>query len=100
MLIKSQRVLEWRQRDGGVVLFDNEDEDTLQSDATQVYIPESDWEAFGKPESVTVTIQPGDLLNGADGDEIDCHVPEPPLSERHPRNAHYLPGQAAHLSGS
>ena len=33
--------------------------------ASQVDFPHEDWEALGEPEQITVTIEPGDRLNGA-----------------------------------
>lgn len=100
MLVKSRRVLERRQEDEGVILFDNDDGEGETSDLTQLYWPKSDWEAFGSPEQVTVTIEPGDLLNGEQADEIDCYQPDEVLSAAHPRNGHYLPGKAGRLAGS
>ena len=63
-IIKSQSVmnLSLRDSDDGVVGFTNGDPGT--EDETKAYVMViEDWEAFGRPTTITVTVEPGDLLN-------------------------------------
>lgn len=63
ILRKSQRVLDYDQRrsDDHAVCFSSDGEDDLVR--THLYINRLDMQDFGQPLRVTVTIEPGDLLN-------------------------------------
>jgi hypothetical protein len=60
---QSQRVLSWAGQDSTGVAFNNEDEDTGPGDVTYINVPERDWMDMGEPREITVTIEPGDMLN-------------------------------------
>jgi hypothetical protein len=62
-LEKSQKVLHTLYSGRDSVTFGYEDEDTGDEVAVLI-LSINDWEDFGRPMTVTVTIEPGDLLNG------------------------------------
>ena len=63
ILTKSVRVLERVGTVFGVAEFAQKDEDTGEW-GHPLRLSESDWDEFGRPSTLTVTIEPGDTLNG------------------------------------
>lgn len=61
-LLKTQRVLDHSMRTDHHVSFSSPD-DTMDR-LTFVAIANEVWEDLGKPECITVTVEPGDKLNG------------------------------------
>jgi hypothetical protein len=53
------------------VLFMNDD-DAFESDRFETVLPSDLWRDMGRPAVITVTVEPGDLLNGE---------PQPPQGE-------------------
>ena len=62
MLEKRQIVLEQINWGGSSVTFGYTDEDT-QKDVSVLTLSHDDFDQFGEPEHLTLTIVPGDLLN-------------------------------------
>lgn len=48
---------------------DEAPEDKTDIDRAKLIIPSSVWKEFGEPDVITVTIEPGDLLNNSDSQE-------------------------------
>ena len=53
-------------RDGGRVIYRHTDDDTYDPYAATLYLSSEDYLDMGCPETLTVTIEPGDHLNGPD----------------------------------
>lgn len=62
-LVKSQKVLQ-RRFVGDRVLFAAESEDEPGVLDPLLYLAPDDFEEFGKPEVITISIEAGDKLNG------------------------------------
>lgn len=62
LLLKHKTVLGLATTNGPRVRFSREPEEDGDIPDT-VYISWADWEDMGRPEVVTVTVEPGDLLN-------------------------------------
>jgi len=63
VLQKSQVVLRWNQTMHESAWFSTDDE-SIPAAFHGLTIPASAWKDMGCPYEVTVTIEPGDLLNG------------------------------------
>lgn len=65
MMTKTQKVLilSGRNLTGTHVDFTQREEDPPHPLLTAVFIKNDDWQEMGRPETITVTIEPGDLLN-------------------------------------
>lgn len=65
-ILKHTSVLRTNVRENStaeVITFTREQDDL--SDLPDVYMLErGDWEGLGRPREITVTVEPGDLLNG------------------------------------
>jgi hypothetical protein len=59
LLVKSQRVMDFHSEFAGCVLF-TQGEDS----EAQVRLSQEDWAALGNARQITITIEPGDKLNG------------------------------------
>lgn len=63
MLIKKETIFDFQVEIDGMVYFITDDE------RPRTYtISKDDWEDFGKPLTLTITAQAGDLLNNKDSD--------------------------------
>ena len=63
MLVKKETIFDFHVEIDGMVYFTTEDE------RPRTYtIDKIDWEDFGKPLTLTITAQAGDLLNNKDSD--------------------------------
>lgn len=62
LLLKHQTVLGLSTTNGPRVRFSREREEDGDVNDT-VYISRADWDDMGRPETITVTVEPGDLLN-------------------------------------
>lgn len=64
---RSQLVLRFIDAEDGMVRFaDSYDEDNAE--VTELFWPYSRWQGMGEPMVLTVTVNPGDTLNGRDRD--------------------------------
>lgn len=70
MMSKARTVMNHSSTVGGVAHFSNFEEGMEPSMVRHLDVPESDWQAMGEPDRITVTFEPGDLLNG-EGDADD-----------------------------
>lgn len=61
-MLKARRILHLRpgSTPSSDVTFARQDDDTARC---SVVLSEADWEDFGEPREITVTIEPGDKLN-------------------------------------
>lgn len=50
-------------RDGNRVIFRHQDDAVYAPQATTIYVNTDDYLDMGSPDVITVTIEPGDLLN-------------------------------------
>ena len=66
-LIRSKRVLHAQHdmSDAHQIVFQHDD-DTGDPYCTAIDLPAAYWEDFGRPDTITITIEPGDHLNGPD----------------------------------
>ena len=53
-------------RDGGRVIYRHTDDDTYDPYAATLYLSGEDYLDMGRPDTITVTIEPGDRLNNED----------------------------------
>jgi hypothetical protein len=64
-IVKSERVLDLHWKGDGGVVFRQVDEDTERRlPRLSMVLKIEDWRAMGEPDTVTLTIRPGDHLNG------------------------------------
>lgn len=63
MITKAQRLLDVMIHRGSSIMFTRELEAEDGSVPTQLVIDRETWLEFGEPTEITITIQPGDLLN-------------------------------------
>jgi hypothetical protein len=61
MLTKQRHLLDKATEDAAHVLFNREDSDEPVYHSWSMR--RDDWEEMGSPETITITIEPGDLLN-------------------------------------
>lgn len=62
-LSKKRVLLDLRYHSHSWVAFDSEPPGPNDIADIRIDFPEAVWEALGKPERITVTIEPGDLIN-------------------------------------
>jgi hypothetical protein len=65
MLSKSRSILKLEKNgvSANSADFCNRDDDTQQI-YYEVILPRSQWDEMGEPDTITITIEPGDKLNG------------------------------------
>lgn len=63
VLEKTMKVLDFSEVLRGLVWFTNRQPKQPLDEATTVAVPARDWRDMGSPTQVTVTVEPGDLLN-------------------------------------
>jgi hypothetical protein len=62
-VIRSIRILKYDFTNAQGARFSNHHESEQQGDSTVLVVPELDYIHMGRPEEITVTIEPGDKLN-------------------------------------
>ena len=66
-LTRTAKVMHERTiRDGGRVIYRHIDDDVYDPYAATLYLSGEDYLDMGRPDTITVTIEPGDRLNNED----------------------------------
>lgn len=62
-LIRTRQILDYGMEAGGVVHFHTEPPEEGEYYRSYMLMDTDDWRDMGEPDKITITIEPGDLLN-------------------------------------